>query len=333
MINIRVDLTNINKKLGRLQDTLGAGKTDKGKNFMSAISESALRVFSENSIDRMQSNEPPDVQHLRRRGKRKSMRAYALAKVKPIFILEKKINTNGAIIGIGIDIYKAQAHLPVEAKYLPTGEFAAYMANRIPYDFAGTNAENVFLVRHFGTGTRGILPGYIGRRLYPNNLAIFTTGGRLFTTRFLVEQIEAELARQQMQENQEGDDESFDDKDLDSGDGYDFNPADALFGGGIGKTKTYEDEEGSSGKIKIIDHILSQISEDTRDDFLHGSFSSTKTIEGRQIIMWHKGIPPYDWFKDTSYGATQGKAFKLDVDTIKDKIDLFYDKAISEIMK
>lgn len=203
------------------------------------------------------------------------------------------------------------------------------MQSRIPYDFAGSSAENVFFIRHYGSGSKGILPGYIRKRMYPNNLAIFTSFGKPFTTRFLttfLENYEFNAER-----NSDTDDDGYDDDD----NGGSYNAGDSLFDdrGGLKINSSYDDEKDSSGKVDLASMILSQISEDSVDDFLNGNFSSVKNSVGRSIIMWHPGVRPYDWFKDSKYGITAGSAFQLDIEDIRNKADLFYGKIIADATK
>lgn len=328
MINIKVDLTNINKRLDKMQDYFSVDKTENGKKFVSRFADASVDIFQNNSLLRMESNKPPGTKPAKR-GKRLSISNAAKKYTKSLFIYEKNITNNGLIIGIGVNMPFAM--LPMEKKYLSRrGEFSAWLEKLGIYNFAGELALDLFALRHYGSGSRGILPGYLARRLYPNNLHLFSTFGAPFSTDVLRDFIEKQ---NELSNIIGGGDENITEEGEDS--------IKNIIMGQVKPDEVDAIQEANKPRARLrkkgaitpaespVDEILSNKSttDSNVKNFLSGNFQNVKTASGRDLINWHPGVRPYDWFNDTSYGSSSPKPFDNDIKEIE-KIIIDYHMAL-----
>lgn len=334
MINITVDLTNINKKLDGLRDVLSVDKTSSGKQFVSVLANSSLEIFKINSTERMLTNEPPGLRKLKRRGKKLSMRNFAQKEIDSVFLAEKKVSDIGMLIGIGINLTAAGARLPIEQWYWETLQnFSDFTKNKIPYDFAGTPAMDVFLIRHFGSGSKSTLPSYIGKRLYPNNFRLYgvdSAAGKILSTRSIIELLDSAAGKEggRSIKNKLTDD-TEDDTGSDNVESDDFSKGiDQLISSRLKHGVVGNEDNAQDSASRFFNEVVGQIAADSLDNFFEGNFGNVTLNSGKSLLMWHPGVRPYDWFKDTNFGSFTGKAHTKDIEEIKLKIDVLYRKVI-----
>lgn len=322
MINIKVDLTNINKRLDKMQDYFSVDKTESGKKFTSRFIDASVDIFQENSLLRMESNQPPGTKKATR-GKRLSISRFAKSFTKNLFIYEKTITNDGIIIGIGINIPTGIIP-PAEKKYAAhAGEFSAWLESLGIYNFAGAPAQNIFYMRHYGTGLKGILSGYV-TRLYPNNMKLLGPSGALLSTDVVRYFAEAAVAEGSLGS-------TFDTREKIKKIKARLVKRNKITGEIISSSESNlelrEDKESENSRFAnafeqhpFLAEITKQIAADSVDNFFKGNFQNVKLANGKDLLMWHPGVRPYDWFKDTSYGKTLGVPFQEDITRIQDLI-------------
>lgn len=323
MINIKVDVTGINARLSKMQDYFSIDKTDNGKKFISLLADKSVEIFQENSLLRMDNNKPPGSRPATR-GKKLSISRYAKQFTKGLFISEQKIITDGVVIGVGINIPPGVLP-PVEKKYeFRAGHFSEWIESLGIYKFAGLEAQNLFYMRHYGVGSKGTLMSYSARREYPNNLNLLGPSGALLSSDVVRGGIEEALEITKAISGNtfiEGKDKPT----------ARLKKKDKKTGEYIVTTKQKIElaEEAAKQDINIdavygvsnvLDLMLKQISEESIIDFLKGNFESVKLAHGRDILMWHPGVRPYDWFNDTMYGKSIGTPFEEDLLKIDEMI-------------
>lgn len=335
MINITVDLTGINARLDKMNDYFSPGKTENSKKVISRLTDKCVEIFQEHSLLRMDNNRPPNVRQAIR-GKKLSISRYAKQFTKTLFIGEQLLGNNNIIIGIGINMPPGIIP-PMEKKYGEhAGKFSAWIEQLGIYNFAGLQAHNIFYMRHYGTGAKSMLPGYIGKRLYPNNLNLIGPSGALLSPETVRYHMETALAAAKLG----GQVVQTETKKIKAR----LVKRDKITGEIIKKEEstlelTKSKDEEASGKYAEIDYeehpflqiIVNQISEESLEDFFKGNFDNVKLSHGSDLLMWHSGVSPYDWFHDTNYGKAMRKPFNDDLVRISDMIVNSYGLLVRKI--
>lgn len=311
-----------------MQDYFSVDKTENGKKFVSKITDAGVSIFQDNSLLRMESNQPPGIRRAIR-GKKLSMSRYAKQFTKNLFIAEKIISNNGVIIRIGIDIPTGIIP-PAEEKYKDrAGHFSSWLESLGIYNFAGVPAQNIFFIRHFGSGTRGTVLSYLAKRVYPNNLNLLGPSGALLSSDTVRYHIEAAVNMASISDKAivQTEDKNVKVKLVKrnkiTGEIVYKSPDD------LKVTVKSEDEGSKASGIdfandSFLAEIVKQVSEENVDDFLKGNFNNVKLAHGSDLLMWHPGVPPYDWFNNTNYGKTKASPFQEDLEKIEEMIQNAY---------